>query len=210
MRKIILAEIISTFLLVLIGTGSIVFNEEFKDSIGHLGISISFGVVVFLMILIFGKFSGAHMNPGVSITLLLKKQIERKTFVYYLGGQVIGGILASLLLSLVFEENQNLGATLPKTSLVFVWGLEFLMSFILMLLILYLIKTKTSIFISAFLIGFLIFLEAFFGGPFTGASMNPIRSFSPALFSNNLDTFWIYLTAPISGMLVASLLLRVD
>lgn len=209
MRKIVLAEIVSTFLLVLIGTGAIILNEEFKDSIGHLGISLAFGVIVFLMIFIFGKISGAHMNPGVSITLLLKKQIQRKSFVYYLGGQIIGGILASLLLSLVFKDNQNLGSTLPKTGLFLAWILEFMMSFILMFLILFLMKNKTGICLSAFSIGFLIFLEAYFGGPYTGASMNPIRSFSPALFSTNLDTFWIYLTAPISGMLAASLLLRV-
>ncbi len=195
-----LAEFLSTFLLVLLGTGAIVLHEEFQ-LVSHFGISLTFGLAVFGLILIFSKLSSVQMNPAVTLSLLLNKEIPLKETFYNIAFQILGALMASLLLFSLFPDNTNLGNTLPKKSAFFVFFLEFGMSFCLMFVIFILNKFNAKLFLAAFLIGLIIFLEAYFGGPISGASMNPARSIGPALISQNINDTWIYIFAPITGMI---------
>lgn len=195
-----LAEFLSTFLLVLLGTGAIVLAEEYQ-LISHLGISLVFGLAVMFLILIFSKIASIQMNPAVTLTLFLKKELNARQTSFNILFQILGAISASLLLLILFPTNKNLGNTLPQESLLTAFSWEFGMSFLLMFIILILDKFKAKLFFSALVIGFIIFLEAYFGGPITGASMNPARSIGPSVVSLNYSYLWIYILAPISGMI---------
>ncbi|TNE78699.1 MAG: aquaporin [Bacteroidetes bacterium] len=205
--KKFLAEAVGTFVLVFLGTGAIVLNDLSDGQLSHLGVSLSFGLAVTIMIYAFARTSGAHINPAVSLAFWANKQLERKLVLPYLLAQTTGAILASLLLSLVAPQHPTLGATLPQTSIGNAIAIEFGMSFLLMFWILYVSNRGSgSLHLAAISIGIVVALEAYFGGPFTGASMNPARSLGPALVSGNLDSLWIYFIAPISGMLFAVLI----
>ena len=184
LKKKIIAEGIATFIMVFLGTGSIVINQEFNGIITHPGIAVTFGVSVTLMIYLFGKISGAHMNPAVTIALAVNREFPLKFFPHYLLGQSAGAILASLSLSFIFPRNKLLGGTYPSGSALESFALEFFLSMLLMMAILSL--TKATGIIKSFtglIIGMVIWLEALFAGPVCGASMNPVRSLGPALVS---------------------------
>lgn len=202
-----LAEFLSTFLLVLFGTGAIILHEEFQI-VSHFGISLTFGLAVFGLILIFSKMSSVQMNPAVTLSLSLNKELAVKETFYNITFQVLGALSASLLLFGIFPSNENLGNTLPQKSTLFVFILEFGMSFFLMFVIFTLNKLNAKLFLAAFIIGLIIFLEAYFGGPISGASMNPARSIGPALVSQNIKDTWIYIFAPITGMIFSLLVFK--
>lgn len=198
-----LAEFIGTFALVFIGTGAIVLNDE-TGSVGHLEISLAFGMIVFLMIMIFGKISGAHINPAVTIGLYLDGSFPKRKVIGFVLSQILGGVLASYSLKYVFQMNKTLGMTQPKGSWqeAFIW--EFVMTFILMIIILLIGQIKKlKLYVIALIIGSVIFLEAYIGGPISGASMNPARSIGPAFAAENLSQLWIYILAPILGSVSA-------
>ena len=199
-----LAEFIGTFALVLVGTGSIVANDLTHGAIGNFGIALSFGLIVCFMILLFGKASGAHLNPAVTLGLWAAKIFPAKNVAPYLTAQLAGALTASFLLKILFPSDANLGATHPSGATWVSFVLEFGLTLFLMLSIILLSITKSGIARwTPFLVGLIIFLEAYFAGPFCGASMNPARSLAPALASQNLTHLWIYLVAPISGSLSA-------
>ncbi len=200
-----LAEFVGTFLLVFIGTGSIVFDNQIYP-IGGLGISLAFGGIVTIVILLFGKISGAHVNPAVSIALVFSGSLSKKKLPGYLIMQLAGALLASGVLFFLFPEDETLGASLPSISLISAFILELFLTFMLMLGIF--ICANTSHFLKNFLpyaIGFIVFMEAYLAGPLTGASMNPARSIAPLLFSGNADLLWLYTFAPITGAMLAYL-----
>jgi aquaporin Z len=200
-------ELFATYSLVLVGTGSIVLNDTLHGIITHTGISAAFGTIVFLMILLFGEYSGAHMNPSVTLTLACMKQFPRKEMGYYFAAQLTGALLASFSIRLLFPDHPNLGSTIPHGPWWHSFLLETLMSFLLMLMILWVGERKNLSLASAgFFIGFIVFLEAYFGGPISGASMNPARSFGPAIVSGNIQFLWLYLLAPTFGMMLCSIL----
>lgn len=205
-----LAEFVGTFLLVLCGTGAIVMNNATHGALGNLGIAISFGLIVCLMILVVGKTSGAHLNPAVTLGLWMAQLFPAKEIVPYLFAQTAGALTASFLLKLLFPHDSSLGATHPSGSSGVSFVLEFGLTLLLMGAILFLSKEKPGIARWApALIGLIIFLEAYFAGPICGASMNPARSLAPALASQNLSDLWIYLVAPISGSLSAAFTKRI-
>lgn len=195
-----LAELVGTFVLVLVGTGSIVLSQSGFSFVNHIVISISFGLSVFLMILLFGKLSGAHINPAVTLCLAFDHKFRWKDVVPYIIFQLVGALLASLLLHMLFPQNDFLGSTNPRGSEMQSFLLEVLLMFILMLTIL---NAGSKIIISAFLIGAVVGLEAYFAGSICGASMNPARSLAPALISGHLEHVWIYIFAPIVGGVLA-------
>lgn len=200
-----LAEFFGTFMLVLIGTGAIVLNDE-TGNIGHLGISLAFGIIVLLMIILFAKISGAHINPAVTLAFYLAGTFPKQKVILFIIAQLLGATIASLALNNIFQLNKNLGATLPKGTWQESFLLEFIMTFILMLVIFILAnRRRIKVYQAAFVIGIVIFLEAYFGGPISGASMNPARSFGPAVVSGNMQYLWIYILAPILGASVAVL-----
>ena len=204
MLKRLTGEFLGTFALVFCGTGAIVINQESGGAITHLGISIVFGLIVMAMILSLGHFSGAHINPAVTIALSVAKLFKWENIIPYIFAQLAGACLASFVLRYLFPANEFLGATIPKGSDMQSLILEFILTFLLMLVILTSTHKKDhSLLVPALAIGGTVGLEALFAGPICGASMNPARSISPALISGHLHSLWIYIVAPITGAITA-------
>lgn len=202
--KIFLAEFIATFALVFCGTGAIIINEECGQIITHVGVAITFGLVVTAMIYTFGKTSGAHMNPAVTVALVFARQFPAAQILPYVFAQITGALTASLLLNMLFPANDYLGSTMPSGSAMQSLILEFILTFLLMLVILSFIKAEISTQnLAGLVIGLVVLLEALFAGPICGASMNPARSLAPALVSGHFTHLWIYMVAPFSGALFA-------
>lgn len=197
-----LSEFFGTFFIVLIGCGAIVINQECGGAVTHFGISLAFGVVVSSVIYLFAKHS-THFNPAVSITLFMDKKLSFKHLVFYLFFQIIGAVVASSLLHVLFPLNVYLGSTNPTGSELQSFVLEFILTFLLLALIFILEKHPTKY--AYLIIGFLIFLGAYFAGPYCGASINPARSIGPAIISGYLSHLWLYVLAPIMGALTALL-----
>jgi aquaporin Z len=201
-----LAETMGTALLVFVGTGAIALDES-TGAVTHLGISLAFGLIVTLMILVFGKASGAHLNPAVSVALWLAGKLELRKLPGYLMAQLLGALAASSAVRLLFPTSEALGSTLPSGSVWTSFLLELGMTFALMFLIISLVTgLKRLRPFAAPLIGGVVFLEAFFGGPISGASMNPARSIGPALVSGHIEHLWVYIAAPLLGAAFAILL----
>jgi aquaporin Z len=198
------AEAIGTFALVFCGTGAIIINQETNGAVTHVGIAITFGFIVMSMIYALGNISGAHLNPAVSIAFAVAKKFRTKEVLPYIISQVLGAVLASLVLKLLFPENAKLGATIPAGSNMQSFVLELLLSFFLMLVIINVATgSKEQGMFAGLAIGSVVLLEAMFAGPISGASMNPARSLAPAVVSLHLKEVWIYLTAPVGGAMLA-------
>ena len=203
MKKYI-AEFIGTFALVFCGTGAIIINQETNGVIGHSGIAATFGLIVMCMIYTFGELSGAQFNPAVTIGFALSGRFEKKEVLPYIGSQIMGAFLATLILKFLFPLNHNLGATLPVGSQMQSFILEVILTYFLMLVILNVSQgSKETGLFAGIAIGGTVLLEAMFAGPICGASMNPARSLSPALVSGNISDLWIYIFAPIFGVILA-------
>jgi aquaporin Z len=205
MRKY-LAEFLGTFAMVFCGTGAIVINQESNGAITHLGIAITFGLIVMVMIYALGSISGAHFNPAVTLAFHISGSFERKEILPYAASQLLGAIAASGLLRFLFPANALLGATMPAGSEIQAFVFEMLLSFFLMLVIIHVARgSKEQGMFAGLAIGSTVLLEALFAGPVCGASMNPWRSLAPALVSGHTEHVWIYLTAPFLGAAFAVL-----
>lgn len=198
------AEAIGTFCLVFAGTGAIVVNDFSEGAITHLGISATFGLIVFAMIYTFGPISGSHLNPAVTLGLWLCKRMKASDVTPYIIAQCVGALLASMTLRGMFADIATLGATLPKGGVWRAFGFEVFLTGLLMLVILNTTNPHhPAKDYAGFVIGAVVGLEALFGGPISGASMNPARSLGPALVSGAIADLWIYWTAPWLGILAA-------
>lgn len=199
-----LAESIGTFALLFCGTGAIIINQQSGGVITHVGVALTFGLIVMAMIFSLGNISGAHMNPSVTTAFVMAGQFKLTKALPYIACQLVGGISASLLLRFLFPDNATLGATIPSGSALQSFSIEVALSFILMLVILNVAKgSKEQGMFAGIAIGATVMLEAMFAGPVSGASMNPVRSLAPALVSGRLEYIWIYLTAPFLGTAMA-------
>jgi aquaporin Z len=197
------AEVIGTFILIFAGTGAIVIQAQ-TGVITHPGIALTFGLVVMSLIYTFGDVSGAHFNPAVTIGFAAAGRFPWRRVPTFLAAQVIGALLASALLSMLFPGTQTLGQTLPAGSVMQSFWLEVILTWFLMLAILGVSSgAKEKGLTAAIAIGGVIGLEAMFAGPICGASMNPFRSLAPAIVSGHLEHLWIYLAAPVLGALLA-------
>lgn len=205
-----LAEFFGTFAMVFAGTGAIVINTESGGAITHLGVALTFGLIVLAMIYTLGDVSGAHMNPAVTLAFAAAGLFPFASFLLYLAAQISGALLASLTLHFLFPQNATLGATLPAGLPMQSFVLEIILSGLLMFVILNVSHgSKEKGITAGIVVGSVIALEALFAGPICGASMNPARSLAPAIVSGKLEHLWIYLLAPVLGMLVAIPLFRV-
>lgn len=203
------SEFFGTFALVFCGTGAVIINDVSNGAITHPGIALTFGLVVMALIYTFGDISGAHFNPAVTIAFTAAKRFEARYALPFIGAQLAGGVFASGLLRLLFPAHPTLGATSPSGSVLQSLVLEVVLTWLLMLVILN-VSTggKEKGITAGIAIGAVIGLEAMFAGPICGASMNPARSFAPALVSLHLGALWLYILGPITGALLAVPTLR--
>ncbi|NQY28299.1 MAG: MIP family channel protein [Flavobacteriaceae bacterium] len=203
MKKYI-AELIGTFTLVFCGCGAIVTNEFSQGTVTHSGIALTFGLVIMSLIYALGDISGAHFNPAVTIAFTYAKKFPLKEVPKYILAQCIGAIIAAVLLLLLFPENEFLGTTLPQIDVWRVFLFEVILTFFLMMVIINVSTgSKESGIMAGIAIGGVVWFEAQFAGPITGASMNPARSIGPALVSGHLEYLWLYILAPIVGAILA-------
>jgi aquaporin NIP len=198
-----LIEFIGTFFLVFVGCGAMVINTETGGVISHVGVAMSWGLIVMVLIYGIGGISGAHINPAVTIGLTIIKKFSIKQLPGYILAQLIGALLAALFLKELFPLNETLGSSLPSGS----WQQSFIFELILTFLLMYVIlrtavDTKENK-MAAVAIGATVGLEAMFAGPICGASMNPARSIGPALISGHTEHLWVYVVATILGAVLA-------
>lgn len=205
-----LAETVGTFALVFAGTGAIVINDISGGTVTHVGVALTFGLIVTAMIYATGEVSGAHINPAVTLGFLITGRFSVRHVLPYIIAQLAGAVFASLLLSQMFPEHTGLGATIPAGTAMQSFVLETVLTFILMFVILCTATgAKEKGIMAGAAIGGTVALEAMFAGPISGASMNPARSFGPAFASASYTDLWIYLAAPVLGAILATAVFRI-
>jgi aquaporin Z len=203
------AEMLGTFGLVFAGTGAIIVDQVTGGRISHVGVALTFGMIVLVMIYTFGDISGAHLNPAVTIGFWASRRLPGREVPAYIVSQIVGALLSSGVLRALFPDNKLLGATMPAGSEVQSFILEFILTFFLMLTILNVSTgAKEKGITAGIAVGSIIGLEAMFAGPICGASMNPARSLAPALVSGHLEYLWLYIAAPILGTVSAKFACR--
>jgi aquaporin NIP len=193
------AEAIGTFALVFAGCGAIMVNAK-TDALGHLGVAASFGLVIMVMIYAVGHVSGAHFNPAVSLAFALTRHFPWPRLLAYWAAQITGAVAAAALLRSSLGDLADIGATVPSGSdgQAFLW--EAVLTFFLMFVIMAVATDTRAVGeAAAIAIGGTVALDALFGGPITGASMNPARSLGPALIAPEFTALWVYLLAPLVG-----------
>ena len=196
------AEIIGTFALVFAGTGAIVIDDASGGDVTHVGIALTFGLVVMAMIYAVGDISGAHLNPAVTLGFWFARRLPGKLVAPYVLSQLIGAFAASGLLWTMFTH-ETLGATHPAGSNSQTFVLETVLTAILMFVILSVASgPQEKGLLAGVAIGGVIAFEALFAGPISGASMNPARSLAPAVVSGAVGDVWIYLAAPVLGAVI--------
>ena len=198
-----IAEFIGTFAMIFCGTGAMTINEITGGDVTHVGIGITWGLIVMAMIYAFGEISGAHFNPAVSIAFAYAKKFSWKEVPKYIFFQVAGAFAASLLLMWLFPKSELLGATIPTVDVWRAFVLELILTFFLMVVIINVSTGSKEIgMMAGIAIGSVVLLEALFAGPITNASMNPARSLAPNIVSGNIKGLWLYILAPIIGALL--------
>ncbi|MDQ6787410.1 MAG: aquaporin [Acidobacteriota bacterium] len=204
--KSYVAELIGTFTLVFAGTGAIIINDVSGGNITHVGVALTFGLVVLAMIYTLGDISGAHLNPAVSVGFWFARRFPGRKVLPYVVSQISGALLASVSLKLLFPQHQTLGATIPSGSLIQSFVLEIILTFFLMFVIINVsVGAKEKGLTAGVAIGAMVGLEAMFAGQISGASMNPARSIAPAIVSGRITELWIYIFAPLTGALLGVL-----
>jgi len=199
-----LSEFVGTFALVFAGAGAIVVDTAFGGVLGHLGICIVFGLIVMAMVYSLGNVSGAHINPAVTLAFAAAGRFEWNMVLPYVVFQLSGAAVAAALLRFLFPDADGLGGTYLAVPLAqgVVW--EIVISFLLMFVIFNVSTGHMEKGIMAGVaVGGAVALLALLGGPATGASMNPARSFGPLLVAGHLADLWVYFLAPVAGMLLA-------
>ncbi|WKZ35131.1 MAG: MIP family channel protein [Anaerolineales bacterium] len=201
----VLAEFIGTFSLVTVGCGAIVVESQ-TGSLTHGGVALAFGMVVMVMISATGHISGAHLNPAVTLAFTFTRHFPLRWVGGYLAAQFAGAVAGSTVLGILFGFDTQLGVTQPSGSLAQSFLLEVLLTAALMFVITAVATdTKAVGQLAAIMIGATVMVNALWGGSISGASMNPARSFGPALINGNWEYQWLYLVAPIVGAVLGAL-----
>jgi aquaporin NIP len=205
LARLLAAEFVGTFALVFAGCGAIMVNAK-TGALGHVGVAITFGLVIMAMIYAVGHISGAHFNPAVTFAFALSRHFPWPRALGYWTAQVLGAIAAAAILRGSLGNIAHVGATLPSGSQgqSFLW--ELVLSFFLMFVIMAVATDTRAVGeAAAIAIGATVGLDAMFGGPISGASMNPARSIGPALVSGDLHALWLYILAPLIGASLGAL-----
>jgi MIP family channel proteins len=202
-----LAEGIAAFALVFAGCGAIVADARSPGSLGTVGVALAFGLVIMVMVYATGHLSGAHINPAVTVAFTLTRHFPARDALAYVGAQLAGGVAgASVLLAAWPGRPARLGATTPAVGTAQALLYEFVLTAFLMFVIMAVATDTRAVGAAAAIaIGGTVGLDALFGGPVTGASMNPARSFGPALAAGEWRAFWIYVAGPLAGAAVGAL-----
>jgi aquaporin NIP len=196
-----LAESLAAFALVFAGCGAIVANARYEGTLGTVGIGVVFGLVIMVMVYATGHLSGAHINPAVTTAFALTRHLPGRDALAYIVAQLGGATLGALLLLAVWpDQPAQLGATLPSVGEGSAFVYETVLTAFLMFVIMAVATDTRAVGAAAAIaIGGTVGLDAIFGGPVTGASMNPARSFGPALAAGEWRDFWLYVLGPLVG-----------
>ena len=201
-----IAETLGTFALVFAGPGAAAVNVRSAGGVSNVGVGISFGLIVMAMIFAVGHISGCHINPAVTIAFRAIGRMTTKRALGYIVAQLIGAVLAGLAIIAIVGHQGDAGATTPQingASAAF-WS-ELILTFFLVFVI-FAVATdeRAQGAFAAIAIGGYVGLAATGWGPVAGASMNPARSFGPAVAANVWDSGWVYWAGPIVGGLLAA------
>lgn len=196
----LLAEFIGTYALVFFGCGAIILSE--LENLSSALIPIIFGLTITIFVYLLGRFSGAHFNPAVTIGFLLNKEISIKDSVFYIGIQILGGMLASRTHVALFGRMHSFGVTTLSVDIGQGFFLEAFCTGLLMFVILQVTRKENNIYGIA--IGGTVFISALLIGEYTGGSLNPARSIGPALVSGKTREIYFYVLAPVIGSLISS------
>jgi aquaporin Z len=209
-QKKVIAEIIGTFILVVLATGSVVLDARMNGVLGIPFIAFAPFVGVAIGVYLFGKISMAHFNPAVTVGFLITKHITKIQLTYYFAAEIIGALLGSLFVKYLVGNNANLGANAPNYAfpVPIIFGIEVLASALLMAVILLVVYTKGLKRFSGIAIGGIVGIDIFFLSFISGASMNPARSFAPALLSGVLTNLWLYWSATFVGTSVIAYIFK--
>ena len=209
-QKRFIVELIGTFIVVVLATGSVVIDTKLNGILGLPFVAFAPFAGVAIGVYLFGKISMAHFNPAVSVGFLITKHITKRLLGLYFLAEIGGAFLASLFVSVVIGNEANLGTNAPNYSypLPLIFGIEVLASALLMAVILTVVYTKGLKGFGGIVIGGIVGLDILFLASISGASMNPARSLAPALLSGVWSDLWIYWTATFVGTSVIALIYR--
>jgi aquaporin NIP len=201
------AEGLAAFALVFAGCGAVVADHRYGGSLGAVGVALVFGLIIMAMVYATGHLSGAHINPAVTLAFTFTRHFPAREAAAYVGAQLAGAAAGALVLLGVWTDRPaNLGATQPTVSAGSAFLYELLLTAFLMFVITAVATDTRAVGAAAAIaIGGTVGLDALFGGPVTGASMNPARSFGPALASGEWHDFWIYVAGPVIGAALGAL-----
>lgn len=207
---IFVSELIGTFGLLVAATGSIVYDGSLGRILGIPFIAGMHFLGLAILVFCFGKFSMAHFNPAVTIGFFIAGYTKFRLLPLYFSAQAIGAFLGTFFVKFSLGDFANLGTNSPNYSYLFpfYFGIEIFATALLMAVILLVVHKKSSPILAGIAIGGVIGLDVLFFGPISGASMNPIRSLSPAIVSGVLDDLWIYWVTPFIGTIMVSYLYR--
>lgn len=201
----LVAEALGTYFLVLIGPGAAMVDAYTGGAVGHAGVALAFAFVVLAMVYALGHISGAHINPAVTVAFWSVGRLPGRDVVPYVLSQCVGAVAASLTLRGVLGSVGRLGATLPGVGVGGSLVVEWLLSFVLMLVVMAVATDeRVSSGFAGIAVGLTVGFCAMMGGPLTGASMNPARSLGPAVAGGIWTAHWLYWLGPVTGMLAAA------
>jgi MIP family channel proteins len=199
------AEAIGTFGIVFIGCGAVMVAERYPGSFPPGGVAIVFGLVVAALVYTLGHISGAHFNPAVTLAFALVNRFKKTEVLPYWISQFLGGLVATVCLWVLLPPGRSFGATLPVVTALQAVVWEAIMTFFLMFAVMSVATDRRAVgTLGGIVVGAVVGIDAFVGGPLTGASMNPARSFGPMWAEGRLDVFWIYVLGPVVGALLAA------
>lgn len=200
----LLAEAIGTFMLVVIGPGAAAVNLHTHGAVSHVGVALSFAFVILAGVYALGHISGAHFNPAVTTGFWLSGRFPRREVLPYALAQLGGATAGAFLLRAVLGTDARAAATVPSVSLPSAFVIEIVLTFFLMLVIMAVATDHRVASPAAGLaVGLTVGFDAMMGGPLTGASMNPARTFGPALATGIWDGHWLYWLGPLLGAALA-------
>jgi aquaporin NIP len=206
LARALVAEALGTFALVFAGAGAVMVDAQ-THQLGHVGVSLVFGLVIMAMIYAVGHVSGAHFNGAVTLAFALSRHFPWRRATAYWAAQLTGAIAAAAVLRASLGNIAHCGATLPSGSELQSFFWELVLTAILMFVIMAVATDTRAVGeAAAIAIGGTIGLDALVGGPISGASMNPMRSMGPAFVSGDLHALWLYIVAPVVGASLGALL----